>query len=172
MKNQTWVSTACSLLLVFASLSNDSAFADTSIKDGKKKLVGEWQVGFHPRMFSPGAKVSFRQYFLTGQVGPVWRFNDDGTATAFIPCDISEKFRKGDIANGTWQLLEEGKILSLRAHSLVRPNSPMEMRGALEVICIRPTRLEMGPCLCMIRAGVASLADTTVNSIRVRKSIE
>lgn len=133
MKNQTWVSTACSLLLVFASLSNDSAFADTSIKDGKKKLVGEWQVGFHPRMFSPGAKVLFRQYFLTGQVGPVWRFNDDGTATAFIPCDISEKFRKGDIANGTWQLLEEGKILSLRAHSLVRPNSPMEMRGALEV---------------------------------------
>ena len=132
MKNKIWVSLACSLLLVFASLPNNSAFAGTSVMDVEKKLVGDWQVGFHPRLFSPGAKVSFREYFLTGQVGPVWRFKSDGTATAFIPCNINERFKKGDIASGTWQLLEEGKILSLRAHSLVGPNSPMEMRGALE----------------------------------------
>lgn len=141
----------CSLVTLVTLISFPSASADTtsSLDVAKQNLLGEWQVGYRPGSFVGGAKTPLRKLFLTGNVGPIWRFDDDGSTTAFVPCDINEVFRKGVVARGTWALLDGGTTLEVKAQMTVATKEPLELKGPLvfELVganAMKPTSMTFG----------------------------
>jgi len=109
-----------------------TATANGANSDGNlEKLEGSWIANFHSASIFPRTKASFPNNFLTGNVGAMWKFEHDGTLTVFLPCDINERFRKGNVAIGAWELDAENN-LHLRARMLTESQTSIEIDGQIE----------------------------------------
>lgn len=95
------------------------------------KMVGSWLSNFFPASIAPGTTASFPHHFLTGDVGVAWKFEHDGTLLAFLPCDVNERFRKGNLALGSWSLDRENN-LRIRLRPLDESKTPLEIDGKIE----------------------------------------
>jgi len=126
------IKNSCALvMLMLTALPCSAAEADISVETVIKKLEGNWLAKFIPALFSRGIKVPFQEFFLDGTIGAVWRFEQDGKLVVYLPCDINQRFRKGDIALGDWKL-DAGKTLRLRAQLLIESKDIIEIEGPLE----------------------------------------